>query len=95
MCKLTDDTADFRTVLVDGEIIVGEFRQRGTVLCDVEYVRKNVNVVNTVRVDGKYLPELDFGTGKIYGCNDPGLSPLLQKETARYDTVQIVEYVPS
>ncbi len=46
---------------------MGEFRQRGTVLRDVEYIRKNVDVVNTVGVDRENLPELGFGTGKVCG----------------------------
>lgn len=87
MYTLTDDTADFRTVLVDGEIIVGELRQRGTVLCDVEYVRKNVNVVNTVRVDGKNLPKLGFGAGKVCGCNDPVLSLEYYSKRRRRGTI--------
>ena len=74
MCKLTDDTADFRTVLVDGEIVVRELRKRSTVLGHVQDVRQDINIVNTVRVDGKNLPELGLSSRKVYGRSTSQLS---------------------
>jgi hypothetical protein len=61
----TDKTADLRTVFVEGKKIMCEPRQCQTVLCNIQDVRVDVNVVDSARVDLENFIELLLCSGKI------------------------------
>ena len=54
----TYQTADFGSVLVQQQEIVGQFRQLETILCHVQDVRVHIDVVYSEGVDRQDLLEL-------------------------------------
>jgi hypothetical protein len=63
--KLTDKTAHLWTVFVEGKKIMCESGQCQTVLCNIQDVGVNVDVINPAGVDLEYLFELLLCGGKV------------------------------
>jgi hypothetical protein len=61
----TNKTADLRTVFVEGKKVMCEPRQCQTVLCNIQDVGVDVNVVNTAGVNFEDFFKLLLCSGKI------------------------------
>jgi hypothetical protein len=61
----TNKTADLWTVFVEGKKVMCEPRQCQTVLCNIQDVGVDVNVVNSAGVDLEDFFELLLCSGKI------------------------------
>ncbi len=63
--SLTNDAAYLRSVLVDSQIVMGKLRKRRVILCDIQDIRKNVDIIHSVGVDNENLPELAFSSSEV------------------------------
>jgi hypothetical protein len=61
----TNKTTDLWTIFIEGKKVMGEPRQCQAVLCNIQDVGVDINVVNSTGVDLKNFFELLLCSGKI------------------------------
>jgi hypothetical protein len=66
--SLTDETTDFWPILVDLQELVCQFRELNPVVCDVQDIRINIDIVDPMRIKRKDPLELLLGFTKVYGA---------------------------
>jgi hypothetical protein len=89
--KRTDETAHLWTVFVESKEVMRELGESQAVLCNIQYVRVDVNVVNSAGVDLQNFFELLLCGGEILGWTFHRWAPM--RERGGLLTMQMVEYV--